>query len=82
MASYFFLMNQFDDANFYLDSIKAYLEDDDGFNWNYGISLAASSKFEEVSSRAPSLGMHASPLNFTELIIVYFPIFAGVSSSA
>mmetsp|Transcript_13886 Transcript_13886/g.29763 ORF Transcript_13886/g.29763 Transcript_13886/m.29763 type:complete len:565 (+) Transcript_13886:128-1822(+) len=47
MASYFYLMNQFEDANFYLDSIKAYSEQDDDFNWNYGISLAANGHFKE-----------------------------------
>ncbi|KAL7527298.1 hypothetical protein ACHAXR_001886, partial [Thalassiosira sp. AJA248-18] len=52
LASYFILMNQFDDANFYLDSIKAYLEDNGDlnsccFNWNSGMSLAASGKFAE-----------------------------------
>ena len=54
MASYFYLMNQFEDVNYYLDSLKAYLEDDDDFSWNYGISLAASGKFEEVSFCAHS----------------------------
>ena len=47
MASYYYLMNQFEDVNFYLESVREYLEDDDDFNWNYGISLAASGKFEE-----------------------------------
>ena len=41
MASYFYLMNKFEDVNYYLDSLKAYLEDDVDFNWNYGISLSA-----------------------------------------
>lgn len=47
MASYFYLMNQFDDTIYYLESIKPYLEDDGEFNWNYGISLAASGKYAE-----------------------------------
>jgi len=48
MASYFHLMNQFEDAIFYLDSIEEYLEEDDDFNWNYGVSLAANGKYAEV----------------------------------
>ncbi|KAL7555065.1 hypothetical protein ACHAWF_018726 [Thalassiosira exigua] len=47
MASYFFLSQQFEDANVYLESIKAYLEEDADFNWNHGISLAANEKYEE-----------------------------------
>jgi len=47
MASYFFLLNQFDDARYYLESIKPYLEDNEEFNLNYGITLAATGKYEE-----------------------------------
>jgi intraflagellar transport protein 56 len=41
MASCFFLLKQFEDVNIYLNSIKAYLYNDDDFNWNAGIALAA-----------------------------------------
>lgn len=41
MASCFFLLKQFEDVNIYLNSIKAYLYNDDNFNWNFGISSAA-----------------------------------------
>ncbi|KAL7519226.1 hypothetical protein ACHAWX_004012, partial [Stephanocyclus meneghinianus] len=30
------------------DSVKPYLANDDSFNWNYGIALAASGKFDEA----------------------------------
>lgn len=38
MASCFFLLKQFEDVNIYLNSIKAYMYNDDDFNWNYGVS--------------------------------------------
>jgi len=41
MASCYFLMRQFDDVNIYLNSVKAYMYNDDDFNFNHGISLAA-----------------------------------------
>lgn len=41
MASCFFLMKQFEDVNIYLNSIKAYMYNDDDFNFNHGIALAA-----------------------------------------
>eukprot|EP00617_Octactis_speculum_P018662 CAMPEP_0185750798 /NCGR_PEP_ID=MMETSP1174-20130828/9557_1 /TAXON_ID=35687 /ORGANISM="Dictyocha speculum, Strain CCMP1381" /LENGTH=617 /DNA_ID=CAMNT_0028427469 /DNA_START=265 /DNA_END=2118 /DNA_ORIENTATION=- len=46
MASCFFLLNQFEDVNIYLNSIKAYMYNDDDFNWNYGISLAQTGNFK------------------------------------
>lgn len=55
MASYHLLANEFEDANIYLESIKSYLEESDNedisscFNWNHGMSLAASGKYREVS---------------------------------
>ena len=49
-AMHFYLTKKFEDANVFLESIKEHSEDADDFNWNYGISLAASGKFEEVSS--------------------------------
>lgn len=45
MASCFFLLRQFNDVNIYLRSIRSYLHHDDDFNWNFGISLAASGSF-------------------------------------
>ena len=48
MASCFFLLRQFEDVNIYLNSIKAYLYNDDDFNWNYGISLASTGNFKEA----------------------------------
>jgi intraflagellar transport protein 56 len=38
MASCFYLMKQFEDVNIYLNSIKAYMYNDDDFNWNYGLA--------------------------------------------
>lgn len=46
MASCFFLLKQFEDVNIYLNSIKAYMYNDDDFNWNYGISLAQTGNFK------------------------------------
>lgn len=57
MASYHILRKEYDEANVYLNSIAPYLIGNDAFNWNYGVSLAASGNFtegEEVLSRVQS----------------------------
>lgn len=46
MASFFFLVEQYDDVNVYLSSIKSYLYNDDDFNYNYGLSLAATRQYK------------------------------------
>ncbi len=46
MASCFYLMRQFEDVNIYLNSIKAYMYSDDDFNYNFGISLAATRNYK------------------------------------
>ncbi|KAJ8600042.1 hypothetical protein CTAYLR_001809 [Chrysophaeum taylorii] len=43
MASCFFLLKQFEDVNIYLNSIKAYMYNDDDFNWNHGTQPQTSS---------------------------------------
>ncbi|RYY34712.1 hypothetical protein EON62_03050, partial [archaeon] len=48
MASCFYLQRHFEDANVYLSSIKPYLINDDDFNWNYGMSLAAAGSYKEA----------------------------------
>lgn len=48
MASYFLLRKEYNDANIYFNSIAAYLNADDAFNWNYGVSLAASGAYREA----------------------------------
>ncbi|KAG3116494.1 Intraflagellar transport protein 56 [Phytophthora idaei] len=48
MASYFMLRKEFSDANVYLSSIATYLGADDAFNWNYGVSLAATGAYREA----------------------------------
>lgn len=51
MASCFFLLKQFEDVNIYLKSTQAYLTSDDNFNWNYGISLAATKQYKDAEER-------------------------------
>lgn len=46
MASCYFLMRQFDDVNIYLNSVKAYMYNDDDFNFNHGIALAATRNYK------------------------------------
>jgi len=48
MASCFFLLRQFEDVLVYLKSVKPYFSSDDDFNWNYGITCAATSDFKEA----------------------------------
>uniref|UniRef100_H3GKM8 Intraflagellar transport protein 56 n=1 Tax=Phytophthora ramorum TaxID=164328 RepID=H3GKM8_PHYRM len=57
MASYFMLRKEFSDVNVYLSSIATYLSTDDAFNWNYGLSLAATGAYreaEEILARVQS----------------------------
>ena len=46
MASCFFLMRQFDDVNIYLNSVKAYMYNDDDFNHNHGRSALTTGESE------------------------------------
>eukprot|EP00606_Chrysophyceae_sp_TOSAG23-5_P001620 GSChrysophyteH2.ASY1.ANO1.420.1 assembled CDS len=46
MASCFYLMRQFEDVNIYLNSIKAYMYNDDDFNYNHGVSLASTRNYK------------------------------------
>ncbi|CAM9138764.1 unnamed protein product, partial [Phaeothamnion confervicola] len=46
MASCFFLLKQFEDVNIYLNSIKSYMYNEDDFNWNHGVSLAATGNYK------------------------------------
>jgi len=48
MASCFFLKKQWEDVLLYLKSIRTYFYNDDDFNWNFGISLAAHEDFKEA----------------------------------
>eukprot|EP00828_Plagiopyla_frontata_P049376 TRINITY_DN981_c0_g1_i10.p3 TRINITY_DN981_c0_g1~~TRINITY_DN981_c0_g1_i10.p3 ORF type:complete len:150 (-),score=13.94 TRINITY_DN981_c0_g1_i10:24-473(-) len=44
----FFLLKHFDDVMIYLKSIKSFFEEDDDFNWNYGITCAQVNEFKEA----------------------------------
>ncbi len=48
MASYFFLIRNFEDVLVYLNSIKSYFYNDDTFNFNYAQALAATNQFKEA----------------------------------
>ena len=48
MASCFFLLNQFDEVITYLSSIQSYFVGDDDFNWNLGLSYAATAQYEQA----------------------------------
>jgi intraflagellar transport protein 56 len=48
MASCYFLLKRFEDVLVYLKSIKNFFANDDDFNWNYGIALAASGQYKEA----------------------------------
>ena len=45
MASCFFILKQFDDVLVYLNSIESYFINDDDFNWNFGVALAAAGDY-------------------------------------
>ena len=48
MAQCFFILKQFDDVLVYFKSIKPYFINDDDFNWNFGIALAAAKEYNEA----------------------------------
>lgn len=50
MASCFYLLEQFDDAVMFLTSIQQYFKDDDDFNWNFGMALFNTGKWQEVQA--------------------------------
>ncbi|VDD94626.1 unnamed protein product [Enterobius vermicularis] len=74
MASAHFLSNQLDEALIYLDSIKAYFEDDDVFNYNFGQTLLANDKpveAEEVLLRISDQNLMKSSSYLLNLIRAY-----------
>lgn len=48
ISSFLFLKGQFEDALVYLRTIREFLANDDEFNWNYGLALAATGKYLEA----------------------------------
>jgi len=48
MAMCFFLLKQFDDVLIYLKSVKAYLFNDDDFNYNYGMAKTAAGHYKDA----------------------------------
>lgn len=48
IASYLFLKKQFENVELYLKSIKNYMQNEDEFNWNYGIACACIRKYDEA----------------------------------
>ena len=48
MASYFFLVRQFEEVVLYLSSIKSYFYNDDTFNFNYGQVKMLTHSFKEA----------------------------------
>ncbi|XP_046390131.1 intraflagellar transport protein 56 isoform X2 [Ischnura elegans] len=48
MASFFFLLHQFDEVNRYLNAIRSHHHGDDVFNFNYGQAKAAIGSFKEA----------------------------------
>lgn len=48
MASYFFLIRQYEEVVLYLSSIKSYFYNDDTFNFNYGQAKMMAHHFREA----------------------------------
>lgn len=48
MASYYFLVKQFEEVNLYLSSIKSYFYNDDTFNFNHGQARMMTNSFKEA----------------------------------
>merc|ERR1712151_83354 len=58
MASTFFLLRQFEDVLVYLKSIRPYFQNDDDFNWNFGIACAASEDYKEAKEALVQIQNH------------------------
>ncbi|KAH3759396.1 intraflagellar transport protein 56 [Pelomyxa schiedti] len=48
MASFFFLLGQWEEVLIYLSSIRNYFPNDDDFNWNFGIAKAQYGEYKEA----------------------------------
>jgi intraflagellar transport protein 56 len=48
MASCLFIIKRFQEVNTYLNSIKPFCQNDDDFNWNFGLSLAAERNYKQA----------------------------------
>ena len=48
MAMCFFLLKQFDDVLIYMKSIKAYLFNDDDFNYNMGLAKCSTGHYKDA----------------------------------
>eukprot|EP00879_Flechtneria_rotunda_P009429 GHRR01009871.1.p1 GENE.GHRR01009871.1~~GHRR01009871.1.p1 ORF type:complete len:458 (+),score=143.98 GHRR01009871.1:1-1374(+) len=55
MASCYFLLRQYEDVLVFLNSIRSYFANDDDFNWNYGLALAATGKYREAEEALRSI---------------------------
>lgn len=51
MSCCLILTKQFENALVYLNSIQCYMENNDDFNWNYGISLASSKDYVQAEEK-------------------------------
>ncbi len=65
MASCFYLLRQFEDVNIYLSSIKSYMYNDDDFNYNHGISLAATRNYKGAEEALLSIKNEKYKLEFS-----------------
>jgi intraflagellar transport protein 56 len=55
MASCLFIIKRFHEVNTYLSSIKQFCLNDDDFNWNFGISLAAEGQYKQAEECLTSI---------------------------
>lgn len=65
MASCFFLLKQFDDVLVYLKSIKEFFLNDDDFNWNFGIALAATGDYHSAEESLQQIKNEAYKAEYT-----------------
>ena len=65
MASCFFLLKQFEDVLVYLKSIRDFFLNDDDFNWNYGIALAACGDFKTAEEAFQLIKNESSKSEYT-----------------
>ena len=71
-------LKQFEDVNIYLNSVKAYMYNDDDFNHNYGISLAQTGNFKEAEETLLLVQVHVSELTQYLCLLLLFIVVVVV----
>ena len=68
MAMCFFLLKQFDDVLIYMKSIKAYLFNDDDFNYNMGLAKCCTGHYKDAEEHLSMVQNHKYKMEYTYIM--------------